>query len=56
MAAFRGGLSKSGSRRETFVAVRRIAPMSPCATHFVNTLRAEMESDGKARPARGAGR
>jgi DNA-binding transcriptional LysR family regulator len=41
---------------ETFVAVKRGAPLSPYATHFIAMLRAEMESDRKVRPARVARR
>src|SRR6202000_605198 len=37
---------------ETFVAVKRGAPLSPYASHFIKTLRAEMESDGKSRTVR----
>ena len=42
------------TRFETFIAVKRGAPLSPYATHFIETLRAEMEADGKLRPARTA--
>jgi DNA-binding transcriptional LysR family regulator len=44
------------TRFETFVAVKRGAQLSPYATHFINTLRAEMEADGKSRLARSARR
>jgi DNA-binding transcriptional LysR family regulator len=35
------------TRFETFVAVKRGVPLSPYATHFVNALRTEMESEGR---------
>jgi DNA-binding transcriptional LysR family regulator len=35
------------TRFDTFVAVKRGAPLSPYATHFIKTLRAEMEAVGK---------
>jgi hypothetical protein len=38
------------------VAVKRGAPLSPYATHFIDMLRAEMESEGKPRAARAARR
>jgi DNA-binding transcriptional LysR family regulator len=36
---------------ETFVAVKRGAPLSLYATHFINALRTEMKSDGRSQPA-----
>jgi len=41
---------------ETYVAVKRGAPLSPYAAHFINMLRAEMEFAGKPRPTRSARR
>jgi DNA-binding transcriptional LysR family regulator len=41
---------------ETYVAVKRGAALSPYATHFINTLRAEMEFDGQRVRARTARR
>ena len=40
------------TRFETFVAVKRGAQLSPYATHFIKTLRSEMEAESKPRPAR----
>ena len=41
---------------ETYVAVKRGAPLSPYATHFIAMLRAEMESAGKPARTRAARR
>ena len=35
------------TRFETYVAVKSGAPLSPYATHFIKTLRAEMEAVGR---------
>ena len=37
------------TRFDTYVAVKSGAPLSPYATHFIKTLRAEMEAVGKLR-------
>ena len=41
---------------ETYVAVKRGAPLSPYVTHFIAMLRAEMESAGKPARTRAARR
>src|SRR5246500_1196591 len=41
------------TRFDTFIAIKRGAPLSPYATHFIACLRAEMEAVGQARKARG---
>jgi hypothetical protein len=38
------------TRFDTFIAIKRGAPLSPYATHFISCLRAEMEAVGPRKP------
>ena len=42
------------TRFDTFIAIKRGAPLSPYAMHFIACLRAEMEAVGHSRKQRGA--